>query len=502
MANLAPFPGSDRVADDVKLGVAKFIERQNQPFTEDLRTEYGELDIEEELDYVLEFATEDVNGQIAKEEHNQRDIAGPYSLRSAWNERLDGFTRYGKSGTFNTPIDVHRASIANLEPTWPKITPASLETSADALPKTTQRGLPYWSNQPESDPQYLELAKVIADPLPFVPGWRGQPRSRTETSQRGLWISPRHVAILEGRVVLPLQQAAASSGRPEFAAWGTVDQLRTVMRDAVKLSSDLNLPMYSTDFSGFDASMDATFVTHMLEFAWSRAKRNRLLDTQLEVVYRQWFEGLITLERYYEIAGGIKSGMRGTSLIGTLGHQYSWHVVAQEVGAKILFVTTLGDDGVTILDKPIPLDEIADVMKQMLGLTLNETKTSEGIGECHYLQYLFDEENDAVRSLVRVANGVMRRERRPGAGWSRALRIVRALSQLQNAERHPNFVKMCEWFKPREEYLSRYSVQQIFQMAGDVSKQESLLGLAGFEHGRARLRALPKSYTAQVIDSI
>jgi hypothetical protein len=501
---LPSFPRDEEVPSSSKVGLANFLRRQLDEDHVDLRSPWAEeLDLEDELDVVLDFATKGVPVELKLEEAEQRELAGPYSWRDSYDDRLDGILEYSHFGGSNVRQADHNSAVEHLERMYPgNLRTTTMSTSLKALPTTTQRGLPFWSNSVEDDDDYLKLAEELEPPFPYVLGWRGAPRSRTETSQRALFMAPRHSAIQEGVFILPAQQSAAATGNPLFAAWGPLVNVDSAMKQALKIAETKGLSINSMDFSGFDKRVDPILRHFAVDFLGSRFKLSQRDRALLELAHQNADMGLLGPRGYLDLGACMQSGGRGTNYYDGLIHNYAMYVVASRLNVRIEFLSTLGDDGISIFNPEVPIDELGDVLSSELGFSVNQSKTITSKSKLHFLQLLYTKELTRCRSLVRVANGMLRRERRPGAGWTNFMHSVRAISQLMNAEFHPNFEQLVRWYRPKDKLLDKYSVAEIFNASGPVSKTESILGIAGFEHGRARLAGLPNSKTAQLLDSL
>ena len=352
---------------------------------------------------------------------------------------------------------------------------------------STSKGLPWLTRDNGVMPKYLERARDgigSDDPeiYAFFLGWRGQAHGirLIDVSQRIIWEADKTEALLSARWLYPI--LARLKRRREFAAWNDLDVVNGAIQDCFRIAEGGEI--YSTDFSGFDASLDEEFLSDVFDILLYWADTGPTSQGLLGVKENILSGGLLTPDGLLgRKAGGLPSGVEYTSLLGTLANRVSAAYVSERLGISHRFGTYLGDDAVNVYHPHPGEDEVADAVGE-LGLDANAEKQYVSSEAIHYLQNLYvPGGRGGMRPLSRALNGMISYERRRNPNeWNHAMATMRTLMQAENCKFHPKFEEFVRFISRGDDFLTRYTPQSLIKMAGGVKNVRETLGQAQFRY--------------------
>ena len=450
----------------------------------------------------------DVNPTLLDFERSEREKLGPWSYMRPWDERRDDVlafdSRKGMSGVDERAYNEALEYVRRLIP-QSSIKPLSLESAWDALPHTTSKGLPYLTRDNSVIDTYLERARQgITDDkpviYPFFLGWRGQAHGirLEDVSQRLIWEADKTEALISARWLYPILGQLRK--RKEFAAWNDLDVVNSTMQECFKVASGQTI--YSTDFSGFDASLAERLLNDLFDVIihWANVGDN---SQGLNGVRENIISGSILspdgiLGRK---PGGLPSGVEFTSLLGTLANLFSALYVGRALKVAHRFGTYLGDDAVNVYHPDPGAGELGDAAGS-LGLDQNAEKQFVSKEAIHYLQNLYlPDGSGGMRPLSRAINGMLSYERRRNPKtWNHALASIRTIEQAENCKFHPKFEQFVKFIAKGDGWLTRYPTRVLMKMAGGVKLVEETLGRAQFRYTSWSLEDVQTFETSKVLE--
>ena len=388
---------------------------------------------------------------------------GPFSVRWPWEDRKFGLNAFYAPRVFSPQKDAYQQALRDVKSL---VKPGSLhaltlDQSVQRMPRNKLSGLPWFTSDPEAIPRYVARARLVLSGAasekflwPPVAGWRGQPGGRTgrDNKQRLVWMYDKLDVLLGLRYLHPILDALR--GKPMFAAWNTLSVVDLAVTSMLKEAQRRRVPLYSTDFSGFDSSLPGQLIRDIIDIIVS------WFPPQEEATIRFLGENLITLGILTPDGvsptrdGGMPSGTVFTNLIDSLVNMVCSRYTAVKLGVQHVGVTVLGDDAVNIYDPDPGLEKVTDAAMD-LNLSQNPDKQHVSYDSVHYLQRVHTLEHTVdgiavgVRSILRTVNGVINYERgRKGVGLPFA--VSRNIMQWEKTNTNPNTCLLYTSPSPRD----------------------------------------------------
>ena len=383
---------------------------------------------------------------------------GPYSCRFPASEVEDEF----KQALFQErPVNIRDASMQFAFNEVAKlIAPHSIKaiTLAEArerLPRNKYSGAPHFLTVKDITSEQFERAERVLkeDPdadwiYPSIWGWRGTPGGRlpTDVKQRAIFMYDKTETVVGMRLLHAYIDALRRN--EAFVAWNDLKFVDVTMTKFIDSARRKDLELISSDFSGFDNSLSAELIHLAFDILrlWTDVKEEHSLS---------WIERNLTHTSVLtptgvtdRTTGGMPSGSVVTNLIDSIVNLLAALYVAHRLGTKLMKVSVLGDDAVTVYD-PFPgIDEITDVLSSDLHLESSPEKNFVSKSAVHYLQraHVSDERVGGIcrgiRTITRTLNSAVNYERyRPE---SEDFAISRNISQFETSSNHPNFASFVE----------------------------------------------------------
>ena len=387
--------------------------------------------------------------EVEQEEHGN---VGPFSVRWRWEDRKFSLNAFYSNRSFVPQAQAYQQAFRDVKSLVKpgSLTPLTLDQSVARLPKNKLSGLPWFTSDPEAIPNYVARAKLVLSGAaaekflwPPVAGWRGQPggRRKQDNKQRLVWMYDKVDVILGLRYLHPILDALRA--KPMFAAWNDLSTVDRVITSMIKEAQRRAVPLYSTDFSGFDSSLPGQLIDDAIAIvaSWFREEEREIINflgRNLKTL------GILTPEGVSAVRdGGMPSGTVFTNLVDSIVNLICSRYTAIKLGVKHVGVTVLGDDAINVYDPDPGIEAISEAAAD-LNLTQNPDKQHVSEKSVHYLQRVHTSDYSVqgvfkgVRSIVRTANGVVNYERgRKGVGLPFA--VSRNIMQWENAANGPAF---------------------------------------------------------------
>ena len=454
----------------------------------------------EDLDYHqvvgrFEDITTGSYDQINQLEDEERTKIGPFSIRLPWSERVESVSAFYVGRDWSPSSSALARALADLKSLVPSrsLRSLSLEEAFERLPRHKQSGLPAYSNDEEALQPYLSRAKRILRKdegerflWPAVAGWRGQAGgpNRTDVKQRLVWMYDKVDAILGLRYLHPILDTLRD--KPMFSAWNNLDHVDEVMTGMLTEAERRGVNVYSTDYSGFDASLSPIFIQSTIDIIKS------WFPQEEEFVIQLIADNLMTLGVLTPVGvsasrdGGMPSGTVFTNLIDTMVNFVASRYAAYRNGVSHVGLSVLGDDAVNIYSPDPGLEDVVGAVSE-LGLSQNEDKQYVDGRSLHYLQrvHLLDYQvkgvSVGVRSLNRTLSGMVNYER-PRSGVGLPFAISRNIMQMENAKWHPGFDEFVRRVVGDNRVILRHKPNEWFKLAGGHGVVFNKLGLDSFRY--------------------
>jgi len=436
--------------------------------------------------------------ELNKAELDQSEKIGPYSIQLPWHERRDNLLAYYSRGNISIDYARLQEAIDVVSSRLPsQLTPKSTLTAFHHMPKNTNLGAPWFTNDQEYLPLVLRKAQEIerrgypnlGDPC--IVFWRGQPTGlETVPKQRTIWGYPHYITVHELRLQMAFFERAVSDSL--FSAWVSSDAVNKAITNVIAFDSGNNL---SVDFAGFDASVPPVLVRAAFELI--RRMFTKGSDRLISYVEELFLTiPIITPDGIYHGFHGIPSGSGLTNWIGILIQM----LLAEYCG--MIIELAQGDDGVWRSLGPWNPDDIADTISTF-GMKLNVDKelvsedTVMFLQNVHMRSYLIDGLNVGVRPLERILNGMLSYERM-NSSWSGVDDTIRWIQQCESGKYHPRFRILVELLFRSDKFLSSgKSLSSLLESGGGVEKIASDLKQSSFPFGKEPLSKLEQFTTVK-----
>ena len=457
--------------------------------------------------------TFDMHPDLYSFEREEALKLGPYSLQEPWDpdRKADAWRFFADDRSTNMSANEWRNSLAYLQALIPdaSLVRAKFAELLSRTPKNTNSGLPTFSRDRGYLSQYQErfneaMAGWGAEVYPFVAGWRGQPGyiyPRPWTKQRLLFMADRLEGWLGGQFVYPIIDTL--KGQTFFSAWANQDTITAAVKRVLLNAQSLNVPVYSTDFSGFDASVPEIVLNDVFDVVASWFTATVGLGTVQDSFVHG---GLLTPDGLLQgRRGGIPSGSVFTNVIGTFVNLLSAEYIARRLDVMRVDGEYLGDDALNVYGRDPGAERIQDAGGE-LNLSLNADKQFVSRTTAHFLQNVYILEDDellyggGVRPTSRALNGMLsyERARRPGE-WNEYLALMRTVMQLENCKYHPAFPRFVEFVAEGDRRLLEIDVTEIARRAGGAKAIEESLGITSFRYTSQDVSGLSGFKTTEVL---
>ena len=443
-------------------------------------------------------------------EISEKEKLGPWSIMFPWEERKDEVYAFdNRKGMSSVDRRAYAHALESVRALVPQssVKPMSLESAWKAIPRNTSKGLPWLTRDNGVMPKYLRRAEEgikSDDPeiFPFFLGWRGQAHGIriSDVRQRIIWEADKVEALISARWLYPMLSRLKL--RREFAAWNDLDIVNGAVQDAFKIAEGGEI--YSTDFSGFDASLDEELLSDVFDILLYWSDSGETSQGLRGVKENILSGGLLSPDGLLgRRPGGLPSGVEFTSLLGTLCNRVSAVYCAYALGVSHPFGTYLGDDAINVYRPHPSEDEVASVISD-LGLDQNAEKQYVSREAIHYLQNLYvPGGKGGMRPLSRALNGMLSYERyRNPKQWSHAMATMRTIMQAENCKFHPRFEEFVKFISRGDGYLTQYPVAHLMKMAGGVKVVRETLGQAQFQYTSWSIESADKFEVSRVLRSL
>jgi len=432
-------------------------------------------------------------------EDAQYSKIGPYSIMLPFSERIPQIESYFKPG--NVRIDRSAAEYATSMLSQlidTKLATVGLDTAFDHMPKNTNLGLPYVSRDKEYLPRVLDKARdvrrqgykvEVIDPA--IVYWRGQPRGMGEIpKQRTVWGFPHWLTILELCVQIPLLERLKR--QMDFCAWVGVPATNEAV---TTLLDSADQPLFSVDFSGFDASVPGYIIEQVFSLfrRWFRQSDQDLIFF-LERAFLQI--GLYTPRGIWTgRTGAIPSGSVLTNAVGGLCQKWIMYYVAARIRNEVVHHLVQGDDGVVSWRYPWQLEEVIAAVSE-LGMTISSDKGGVSRERVYYLQNIHSIDwrvngvYAGVRPFMRIANGAFSRERPVPPDWNAYVDTLSLWQRWENGKFHPQFGAAVKLLYEWDKFSRELTPAEVLKKAGGMETVISLLKERSFPTGVLSVRGL------------
>jgi len=447
-------------------------------------------------------------------EVEQAEKIGAYSIMAPYADRRESVNVYFSQNVPSVNSAALRRAVELVSSNHPlhSLRPLSLESVLKVMPKGTNLGAPFFTNDEELIPDVLERSRsAMRDRFrsrewsedPCMLYWRGQPKGiGLPSKNRVVWGYPHWITLLEIAFQRPFQNALLHL--PQHAAWVSLDQVDYVMTGLLDRAQH---EILSVDFSSFDASVPRLFI----DIAFEMVRRAFVHESHYIINFIQdrflhipiWTpDGIVTGRD-----GGVPSGSGFTNLIDTLVQELWWTYYSVLTGNRIKDACYQGDDGVVSFTGVWNLDNVIDAAAT-IGLTVNADKGGVSRSSLKFLQniHLVDYRPDGlcrhVRPCMRALNGMMSYERFMGREWNGYMDSLRWYQQVENCKWHPRFASLVKFLYEQDEYSRKYSVDVIVKRAGGLETAESVMKQSQFVYGKEPLSGLRVFKTIQMIEDL
>lgn len=452
---------------------------------------YGDVPREDIVEKWMDILDQLPNSPLTELEAKERGKIGTTSIILPWSERRESLEGYFQPTDTNPIESALNLAVAKVTALVRKgsLSPIGLTQAYESSAKSTNWGLPYFT---KGSSKYLTLAEAglrASMHYPSVVGTRVQANGTDKPKQRIVWMFPHSVSLYEQRYIKPIVNAV--NELPHFA-FVDLEITRDEVHSWVKEAVQNNYTMWSFDASSYDQSINRELI--QLAFGiikvWfgNRTKESEMELTQLEEYFST--SGLLTPDGIKQGRNGkVPSGSGFTNIIDTLVNLIVQYYIAEVLGLDMLHVKAQGDDAIVIFRNTVNIDQLSEVAKTV-GITVNPEKNILSSEAASFLQDLYSSTFSGVRSSIRVLNGAMSYERLV-PGWNKWMDVIRWLSQLNNANRHPLFDELIQFIKLGDKYdlgCNFENVRQLYLEAGGVDTIEETLKIAAF---RGPGKALP-----------
>ena len=509
-----------KYTEDAVYRLERWRERTLKGFDLDLRSQvFHDRSRQEVMDewqsILFEYELDPVLKQF---ELSEQEGIGPYSLQMGWHEKqLNGDTRaqaardqFGPrpasidESAYNTALEMVRSLVPR-----GSLSTLRLEVVLERTPSTTNLGLPEFSRDRRYVDSYERRARAGLSGKdwslePWIAGWRGQPGGMNPdwSKQRLLYMGDHAETWAGGAVMYPILDYLRDH-YPEHSAWVSDEAVADRVLWLLRYAARNGLTVFSTDFSGFDASIPARILHDVFDAMrwWFSSELHAL--PQIEESFIQ--SSLLTPDGLLRNSeGGIPSGSVFTGLVGTIVNRLSAFYIATRLGTKVEG-TYLGDDALNVYASNPTADDIEGIGNE-LNLDLNASKQYVARGSAHYLQNVFVLEgrgllqSGGIRPTFRALNGILSYERqRNSKDWTPALAAVRTITQLERCKYHPAHRDFVKFIAQGDRRLLQEDPMRLLKRGGGAQKANDALGFTAYRYSGADAAGFASYRTVSVL---
>ena len=324
------------------------------------------------------------------------------------------------------------------------------------FPKSTFSGMPWLTKTSEVESDVIAEAIEQFEELkssghlryyyPSVLGHRGQSKGNSAMSKaRVVWQYPKS-SVVVGLSWFKSVQPQLSLIPNWFVGWRPQVDIDRAICDILNLAISSRVPVYSLDFTQFDATISPKLVQYYFE-------RCEEVNVPLIGLLEDFFSSkIITPDGISSSRDhGVPSGHAWTNLVDSLANMTCLFYVAERAKVHVLTGSVLGDDSVVVFSKRIPMEDLVGFASE-LGMKINGEKTVVSHQKAHFLQRIYWQgSNVGVRSLVRTLGSMISLERFEPE-MSVYYNEARWWMQLAEVHTHPFRRVLLDLVKSRDSY--------------------------------------------------
>jgi hypothetical protein len=421
---------------------------------------------------------------------------GAYSYMLPWVERIPTANAYfAQSGT-SINQDALRIAVERVARRLPRnLSPVSLDTAYQGMPKGTNLGGPFFTSDERYRPIVLQLAKDIEDNGyrsapndPCIVYFRGQPRGIGLISKnRIVWGYPHWLTLLE----LQLQEAALPLLRllPEFVAWNRPDDIDEVITSVIDSARGQIL---SVDFSGYDASVPEVLIRAAFGLIRRMFNGDEQTTRLINLVEERFIHiSLLCPDGIRAGSHSVPSGSAETNWIDGFIQMILWEYVSVMLNLPIRSITVQGDDGVVDFSGQWYLDTLEGIVSDF-GMQVSADKGGISHDQVMFLQNIHSRQYRLggryvhIRPIMRILNAMMSQERFT-KGWTGLMHTWRWMQQVEIGKNHPKFKLLVEFLYDRDRTMHTMWLDDFVHQSGGVKTAERLLKQRSFPYGKEAL---------------
>jgi len=380
------------------------------------------------------------------------------------------------------------------------LVPSSLAVAATSFDNSKSLGFPRFGKDKSMLGDYFDVSQSYADhgfPLEDALRNPGLIGARSVSRGRGLMSKSRFITqwsrLLgnwEKTLFIPL--FARLSQLPTFCAWGGQTWTDTVVTKFMKAAEG---PMWSLDFTGFDASVPFEVINRVFRCirSWFDSASGPLVDF---VQAGFTGSGLFVPGRYIdgsERKRGVPSGSVLTNLIDSLVNLWVMEYSAALNKAHVDMSLVNGDDGVYTFTGIPDFNLIAETLLSELGMVVKMEPHKNLISRTRvmYLQMHHSKLYEkfgvyvGVRPICRAYMNTTTHEHAPAGkiGWNKKYNAYRELQQVNNCANHPRFDGALIMLWSADGYIKE-ALERIVRRDPEVAIANALLDVGQGERGK------------------
>ena len=449
---------------------------------------------------VLESNKSRLPGRLMEYELEELANVGPVSPRHALSSRMPGVRAYFDNRPTSYP-EGFEVYFERILPGEGKLRPLSFEFALAHMQQNTNSGYPHFTRTRLVVDEVLREAKAQADDLLaailFTRSTSHGPKVE-DTRNRTVWGYPKAWSLREMRYFFPLLDVVSSDATlSALRGTAAVDQAVFSLMEFARFR---NVPIYSTDFSGYDTSLGGPLLSQfMVEVAKSYQASNRVEVEALDHALQN-MPLLVAPDLAMEGLHGMPSGTTFTNLGDSVIHKAGQKYVARFADAVEAPMSQVqGDDGLLCFDRPVDEQRITDAW-QSWHLDDNAEKRYVGYDDCQYLRRYYHRDWPAggIYPTFRALNSLLGQERFYNEDeWGPDMVIIRAIMILENVKWHPLFAEFVRFVADGDIYrlgsawpgglralLSRRRLAKANSIVGLVpayNQEQNIRGIFGFQ---------------------
>lgn len=246
--------------------------------------------------------------------------------------------------------------------------------------KKASSGLPLMVSKKDALESDIGLAKALASGRVAPPPNVGYHRTQ-EDKVRLVWGYPLSMILLEGRFMLPIDQALRAGEYPYLLGY---DSSGIQARLAGLAYSPIQ---YCLDWSKFDSTVPARAIHEVFDVIQSWFKQ--VDPTIWSMIKRYFITCPILMPDNFIYSGrrhGIPSGSWFTQIVGSMVNEFLVNYIASITNNEVLDEVYMGDDSVLSMTKMPNVIEWSKVASTM-GMTIHPSKQVLTHGKPHFLQH-------------------------------------------------------------------------------------------------------------------